>query len=135
MCVIASSQCRVVAMTGGRTPYYCILLLNIFLLCLHSGRFQGYLFRCASISSTYPSKSVCPLVRWSYFRISILSASLIAQREKLKRDDPNYFSILGLGVFDPIFFTQKTFFDKKNLFDPKNFFDTENFFDPKTFLT
>jgi len=24
-------------MTGGRTPYYCILLLNIFLLCLHSG--------------------------------------------------------------------------------------------------
>ena len=33
---------------------------------------QGYVFRCASISSTYPSQSVCP----SHFRISILSASL-----------------------------------------------------------
>ena len=34
--------------------------------------------------------------RW-YFWISILSASLVALREKLKREDPNYFSILGLG--------------------------------------
>ena len=37
------------------------------------------------------------LVGWSYFRISNLSASLVALHEKLKREDPNYFSILGLG--------------------------------------
>ena len=54
-------------------------------------------FRCASISSTYPCLSVRPLVGWSHFRISNLSASLVALREKLKREDPNYFSILGLG--------------------------------------
>ena len=40
---------------------------------------------------------VCLSVGKSYFRISILSASLVALREKLKREDPNYFSILGLG--------------------------------------
>ena len=51
------------------------------------------IFRCASISSTYP----CMSVGKSYFWISILSASLVALREKLKREDPNYFSILGLG--------------------------------------
>ena len=33
------------------------------------------------------------------FLISILSVSLVALREKLKRDDPNYFSILGMGIW------------------------------------
>ena len=32
----------------------------------------------------------------SHFRISILSAYLVALREKLKKADPNHFSILGL---------------------------------------
>ena len=41
--------------------------------------------------------SVRPLVRPSHFRISNLSASLVALREKLKKVDPNYLSILGLG--------------------------------------
>ena len=50
------------------------------------------IFRCASISSTYP----CQSVGESYFRISILSVFLVALREKLKREDPNYFPILGL---------------------------------------
>ena len=40
---------------------------------------------------------VSPSVGKSYFRISILLASLVALCEKLKREDPNYFSILGLG--------------------------------------
>ena len=51
------------------------------------------IFRHARVSSTYP----CQSVRWSHFRISNLSASLVALREKLKREDPNYFSILGLN--------------------------------------
>ena len=69
---------------------------------------HSHIFRCASISTTYPCLSVRWSVRWSHFRISNLSASLVALREKLKREDPNYFSILGLGVFDP-----------KNFFWPK----------------
>ena len=36
---------------------------------------------------------VCLSVRKSYFRISILSVSLVALREKLKREDPNYFQM------------------------------------------
>lgn len=39
---------------------------------------------------------VCLSVGPSHFRISILSASLVALREKLKKADPNFFSILGL---------------------------------------
>ena len=39
-------------------------------------------------------------VGWSYFRISILSATLVALREKLKKADPNNFSNL---VLDSIF--------------------------------
>ena len=46
------------------------------------------IFRCASISCTYPCQSS---VRWWYFWISGLSASLVALREKLKKADPNYF--------------------------------------------
>ena len=55
-------------------------------------------FRCASISSTYPcqSQSVRPLVGHT-FGVSILSPSLVALCEKLKKADPNYFYILGLG--------------------------------------
>ena len=66
------------------------------------GFIQG-VFRCASISSTYPClsvrPSVGPSVRPSHFRISNLSASLVALREKLKRDDPNYFVNFGSGCF------------------------------------
>ena len=57
-------------------------------------RSKRAIFRHARVSSTYPSKMS---VRKSYFRISILSVSLVALREKLKIEDPNYFSILGLG--------------------------------------
>ena len=49
--------------------------------------YRFLLFRCASISSTYPCMSVG---RW-YFWISILSESLVALREKLKKANPNYF--------------------------------------------
>ena len=74
---------------------------------LHHGRcqlrfcLQTSIFRHARVSSTYPCQSVRPSVRpsvrWSHFRISNLSASLVALREKLKKADPNYFSILGLS--------------------------------------
>ena len=70
----------------------------------------------ASLAPTQVSLSVRPSVGPSHFRISNLSASLVALREKLKREDPNYFSILGLGVFDP-----------KNLFNPKTFWTKKLF--------
>ena len=54
------------------------------------------IFRHASVSSTYLCQSVRPSVGWWYFWISILSGSLIALREKLRKADPNYFSILVL---------------------------------------
>ena len=44
-----------------------------------------------SLAPTHVCLSVGPSVRPSHFRISILSASLVALREKLKREDPNYF--------------------------------------------
>ena len=57
------------------------------------------IFRHARVSCTSPCQSVCPLVRpsvrWSHFRISTLSASLVALREKLKREDPNYFCVFS----------------------------------------
>ena len=37
LCVIASSQCRLAAMTGGRA-HCCILIINTLLLCLQSGK-------------------------------------------------------------------------------------------------
>ena len=73
------------------------IFLHTLQLFKHTHSFGTDIFRCASISSTYPCMSVRPSVRKSYFRISILSVSLVALREKLKREDPNYFSILGLG--------------------------------------
>ena len=72
-------------------------------------------FRCASISSIYTCLSVSPSVGPWYFRISNLSASLVALHEKLKREDPNYFSILGLGVFCLKKWPKKLFDPKKNL--------------------
>ena len=47
----------------------------------------------ASLAPTHVSLLIGP----SHFRISILSASLVALRKKLKKTDPNIFSILGLG--------------------------------------
>ena len=44
------------------------------------------------------------------FQISILSVSLAALREKLKKADPNYFSILGLGIW--VGFFRKCIFQK-----------------------
>ena len=96
------------------------------------------------------------LVGWSHFWISILSESLVALHEKLKREDPNYFSILGpgkiswnwsggggggggvLGVFYPkkTFLTRKLFWPKKLFWLEKTFltqklFGPQNFFDPQ----
>ena len=72
----------------------------------------------ASLAPTH----LCPSVRWWYFWISILSVSLVALREKLKRDDPNYFSILGLGKISWNWSGEggqggeaKFFFDDKNV--------------------
>ena len=43
------------------------------------------------------SVPVRPSVGRSHFRVSILSPSLVALCEKMKKADPNYFYILGLG--------------------------------------
>ena len=92
----------------------------------------------ASLAPTQVSLSVRPSVRRSHFRISNLSASLVAFREKLKREDPNYFFNIVSGCFWPKnFFDSKTFFWPKNFFDPKTFstkklFGPKNFFDPNT---
>ena len=92
---------------------------------IHKLTFESF-FRCASISSTYP----CQSVRWSHFRISNLSASLDALCEKLKREDPIYFSIWGLGkIFEKL--KKKLFWPKKK-FGPKNYFF---FFTKKTCWT
>ena len=48
----------------------------------------------ASLAPTH----VCLSVGRSHFRISNLSASLVALRKKLKTENPNYLSILGLGM-------------------------------------
>ena len=67
----------------------------------------GCFFRHARVFSTYP----CPSVRWSvrpsHFWISNLSASLVALREKLKREDPNYFCVFSESVFSKSFFFRK----------------------------
>ena len=44
-----------------------------------------------SLAPTHVCLSVHPSVSPSYSRISILQASLVTLREKLKREDPNYF--------------------------------------------
>ena len=59
---------------------------------LPSGEYRVFLDAQASLAPTH----LCPSVGPSHFRISNLSASLVVLREKLKREDPNYFSILGL---------------------------------------
>ena len=68
------------------------------------------IFRHARVSSTYPCQSVGPLVRPSHFRISNLSASLVALREKLKREDPNYFCVFSESVFFESVFFESVFF-------------------------
>ena len=69
-----------------------------------------FVFRHARVSSTYPSKmSVRPSVRPSHFRISNLSASLVALREKLKREDPNYFCVFSESVFSESVFSKSVF--------------------------
>ena len=67
-----------------------IFQLNDFMMIL-----EEEIFRHARVSSTYP----CQSVRWSHFRISNLSASLVALGEKLKREDPNYFCVFSESVF------------------------------------
>ena len=61
----------------------------------------------ASLAPTQVSLSV----RWSHFQISNLSASLVALREKLMREDPNYFVNFGSGCFRP----KKFFLSKKKI--------------------
>ena len=95
-----------------------VFLLSIFVESVFS-MMVGFFDRAANIYSLFlkrvllnsvfldaqaslaPTHVRCPSVRRSvrpsHFRISNLSASLVALREKLKREDPNYFSILGLG--------------------------------------
>ena len=50
-----------------------------------------------SQAPTHVSVPVRPSLGPQYFQISILLASLVALFEKLKKVDPNYLSILGLG--------------------------------------
>ena len=54
-------------------------------------------------ASLAPTHVRCPSVRRSvrpsHFRISNLSASLLALRERLKREDPNIFFSFGSGCF------------------------------------
>ena len=95
-----------------------------------------------SLAPTHVCLSVGPLVRRSHFRISNLSASLVALREKLKRDDPNYFFQFWVWVFLTQFFlTQKLFWHQKFFWQkfsefPKNFSDFSKKFQkfPKKFL-
>ena len=100
---------------------------------------------------------VCPLVRSqfslnfltfsSYFRISILSASLVALREKLKKADPNYLSFSDrLGFFHNFLSFSSTFSDFINFLsffspNPLSFSSTlsvflqlAQYFEPKLFL-
>ena len=71
-------------------------------------------------ASLAPTHVRFPSVRWSHFRISNLSAFLVALREKLKREDPNYFSILGLGKII-FFYPKNTFLTKKIFLTQKTF--------------
>ena len=72
---------------------------------------QERIFRHADVSSTYPCMSVRWLVgRW-YFRIFSLSASLVSLREKLKREDPNYFCVFSECVFSKSVFSKSVFFE------------------------
>ena len=96
-----------------------------------------------SLAPTHVSKLVSPLVGL----LVTLSdfQSLVALRDKLKREDPNYFLTQKLFwpkiFFDPkTFLTQKFFLTQKTFLDPKTFltqklFWSKNFFDPKKFLT
>ena len=65
------------------------------------------IFRHARVSSTYPCMSVRPLVTLS--DLSNRSASLVALREKLKREDPNYFCVFYESVFSESVFSECVF--------------------------
>ena len=62
---------------------------------------SNFLDEQESLAPTHVSPSIYPSVHMSvcrsHLRISILLASLVALHEKLKKADPNNFSILGLG--------------------------------------
>ena len=62
-----------------------VLAVTLWIVC----QSVSFLDAQASLAPTHVCLSVGPLVRWSYFQISILSASLVALSEKLKNADPN----------------------------------------------
>ena len=105
------------------TIYYMIESLNILSKAsMSKATYRVFLDAQASLAPTHIRVSVRPSVGLLHFRISNLSASLVALREKLKREDPNYF----LNFLSPnfllvqkTFLTPKTFLTQKK-FDPKN---------------
>ena len=60
--------------------------------------FEEHCYEFLDAQASLVPINVLPSVRTSHFQISILSASLVALRGKLKKVDPNDFSILSLGV-------------------------------------
>ena len=54
---------------------------------------------------------VCLSVGWSHFRISSLPEFPVALREKLKREDPNYFCVFSESVFSESVFFESVFFE------------------------
>ena len=100
--------------------------INLALLVLAEGRkgvpmtyfgsgILTFLFRCASISSTYPCRSVGPSVTLSDFQSVSISGR---PTWKVEEKGPQlFFSISGPGVFDP-----------KNFFYPKNERKNKNWF-------
>ena len=71
---------------------------------------------------------VCPSVGHTFG----FPASLVALREKLKREAPNYFCVLSESVFSKSVFFESVFCE--SVFFESVFFESvfsENFFDPK----
>ena len=78
-----------------------------------------------SLAPTHVCLSVRPLVRWSVrdtFEFSIISASLVALREKLKREDPNYFCVFSESVFSESVCSESVFFE--SIFSESVFFES-----------
>ena len=69
------------------------LPINIFSYDQVINHLDNWIFRHARVSSTYP----CTCVRHTFEFPFYQCVSLVALREKLKKADPNYFRILGLG--------------------------------------
>ena len=127
---LSKAQRAFLALSTPAISNWCIWIKDFLCSCnkevLSRSSLSPTFFRHARVSSTYPCMSVRPSVgRW-YFRLSNRSASLVALREKLKREDPIIFSLFNFG--SGCFWPKKTFLTNiflgpKKLFDPTNFFD------------